>query len=289
MWNKIVELKFLEKSGINYFPEFKTLDELHWSLGMKFDVVLGNPPYQNPNSGNESTNQGGGRKLYVAFMEFASNVVTENGYIALVTPSAVFKTTVYGKKGKGFSLMNNCKLVLAENNVSHHFNVGVAICYWICKKTDEHITATINGKQTNFNDVGFYANEPELQSIAEKLLTDQTPIRIHRDKDLVSSGLTTSRFAYLTFGPSAKDTNLLWEHSSPEKLKRLLKTNMFARVAWDGFVVLDKRWYHNFWSALYIHPKLTVEMNEEEIMDLYGLTSTEKSVIMSKNSTSVVK
>jgi hypothetical protein len=111
---------------------------------------------------------------------------------------------------------------------------------------------------------------------------------IKRDKELTTTGITTSRFAYLTLGNSKEDTNLVWETDSPEKLKRLLKTNMFARVAWDGFVVIDKRWYHNFWSALYVHPDIKPEMTDDEIMDLYGLTKKEKAIIDSKKRTNVI-
>jgi hypothetical protein len=203
-------------------------------------------------------------------------------------PSAVFKTTVYGEFGKGFSSMGSIKVVSAKTDVSDYFKVGISIGYFIAKKTIQNIVAMINGQKTNFNNTGFYPLESELNSIVGKVINNKTPMVIKRDKELTTTGITTSRFAYLTLGNSKEDTNLVWETDSPEKLKRLLKTNMFARVAWDGFVVIDKRWYHNFWSALYVHPDIKPEMTDDEIMDLYGLTKKEKAIIDSKKRTNVI-
>ena len=263
----------------------KTLEEIN---NMKFNVVLGNPPYQNPKAGNKNTNQGGGKKLYVQFMKLASDLVEDDGLIAFITPSAVFKTTTYGKLGKGFSSMGNFNLLFAETNVSKYFNVGVSIGWWIGKKTKQKFKTIINGIETNFNRIGFYANDVRLQPIAEKLLTNKKPLNIQRDRPLLNKGIITSRYAYLVSG-APEDACLAWEYDEPEKLKRLLSSNMFCRVAWDGFVVLDKRWYHNFWSALYVHPKLTVDMNDDEIMNIYGLTKNEKKVINEIDRRNVVK
>lgn len=281
---------FLNNAKSVGFKNVNTQDFLAWETDMKFDVVFGNPPYQSPNNGNDKTNQGGSKKLYVQFMEKSSEIVKDEGIIAMITPSAVFKTTVFGEYGKGFGSMHGTKLVQAETNVSEHFNVGSTICYWIVRKTDDDVKCVINGEEADFNKTKFYANDSTLQSIAEKILTNEKPITIKRDKDLGDkSGLTTSRYAYLTFGNTAEDTNLVWEHENPDVLKRFLKTNLFARVAWDGFVILDKRWYHNFWSALYIHPDIDVDMTDDEIMDLYGLTQEEKDIINSKDTTKVIK
>jgi hypothetical protein len=289
MWLLDKYTVFTNYAKINYgFKNVVAEDFLVWNTDMKFDVVVGNPPYQNPVRANKNTNQGGGKKMYVSFMEKASAVTKDDGFIAMVVPSAVFKTTVYGEFGKGFSSMGDIKVISAKTDVSEHFKVGISIGYFISKKTKENITAVINGAKTKFNSTGFYPLESELNSVVEKILNNKKPITIKRDKDLTTTGITTSRFAYLKLGNSKEDTNLVWETNSPEKLKRLLKTNMFARVAWDGFVVIDKRWYHHFWSALYVHPDIKTKMSDDEIMDLYGLTKKEKTVINSKQRTNVI-
>ena len=253
----------------------------------KFDVIISNPPYQNLDSDRSKTNQGGGTKFYIQFMELASKINKNQGSIAFIVPASIFKTTRFGEFGQALSKIQEHKIVYAKTDVSKHFNVGVKICYFVAKKTEDEVSTIINDKKTTFN--GFYANETELQSIAEKLLTNQSPIKIERDKSYNTSGLSTSRYAYLCFDQKVEDTNLFWHHSEPEKLKRLLKTNMFARVAWDGFVILDKRWYHHFWSALYVHPHVKIEMTDDEIMNLYGLTVDEKNTINKIDRRNVVK
>lgn len=268
---------------------YYVLDFLSWEPNMKFDVIVGNPPYQNPVRSNANTNQGGGQKLYIAFMKNSSKLLKPNGVLAFCVPSAIFKTTVYGQFGKAISSMENMKIFNAVTDVSEHFSVGIKIAYFLSKKTNDSVEATINDDPSNFNSIGFHANETELQSIAEKLLTNRKPITIYRDKDLSGIGITTSRFGYLEFDKKSTDTNLCWEYDEPEKLKRLLKTNMFARVAWDGFVILDKRWYHNFWSALYVDSRIEVEMTDDEIMDLYGLSAEEKLIVNKIDRTSIVK
>ena len=278
--------KYIRNLCTKYGYEVKTFEKVK---GMKFDVILGNPPYQNPKSGNDNTNQGGGKKLYVQFMGKASTLINEGGIVAFVTPSAVFKTSVYGQKGTGFHSMDGCKVAFCETDANKYFSVGVSVCWWIAQKTNKNITAIVNGKKSNFNELGFCTFDSRLQSIAEKLLTNEIPISISRDKPLKGKGITTSRYAYLTFNNTPEDTNLAWEHSNPEKLKKLLQSNMFCRVAWDGFVNLDKRWYHNFWSALYVHPNLNVNMTDDDIMNLYELTEEEKTIINERDRKNIVK
>ena len=64
------------------FKNVITEDFLIWEPKMKFDVVFGNPPYQNPNSNSSSG------KLWGKFVEVAFESVTEGGKVAMITPNS---------------------------------------------------------------------------------------------------------------------------------------------------------------------------------------------------------
>ena len=87
---------------------------------MKFDVVIGNPPYQLPGQ-NQSKS---GHKLYSDFAEQAFGLITDTGFISLLTPANVLK------KNKWFSLLGKQGLKFVDFTINDFFNVGIKICHW---------------------------------------------------------------------------------------------------------------------------------------------------------------
>ena len=88
---------------------------------MKFDVVIGNPPYQDGN------NQGGNNKLYYSFSNKA--VEMSNRFILFVTPKSFLK------KSKRGSLRNYNGVQEIKSLEPSLFNVGVDVCYWFIDKS----------------------------------------------------------------------------------------------------------------------------------------------------------
>ena len=89
---------------------------------MKFDVVLGNPPYQ------DGSKTGGQNKIYMLFCKQALNLLTEKGKLAFVTPTSAAKTS------KRFTLENLPGLKYIDYTADDHFTVGSEICSWMVDK-----------------------------------------------------------------------------------------------------------------------------------------------------------
>ena len=101
---------------------------------MKFDVVIGNPPYQD---GNKA---GGQNKIYNQFSKTALDMIEPDGSVAFITPTSVLK------KSKRFSLVGLPGLKYVDFSADEHFNVGVNVCAWIVDKTyrgDVEVKSTV--------------------------------------------------------------------------------------------------------------------------------------------------
>lgn len=110
MWNKTVDLLF----------------RICYNNSMKFDAVIGNPPYDK----NESARN---TKLWYTFSEM---VLDLSDVIAFVTPNAVVSSKgVNGKKLRDLFKERNYGFIEAVNHVSPWFKgVGVDTCHWIVQK-----------------------------------------------------------------------------------------------------------------------------------------------------------
>ena len=88
---------------------------------MKFDVVIGNPPYQ------DSSQKAKNNKLWHKFVDKSLSMLTPGGTLSLLTPSTIVGQTGYSLKMTNLlSSKYNCTLI--DYTVNHQFNVGVDIC-----------------------------------------------------------------------------------------------------------------------------------------------------------------
>ena len=129
---------------------------------MKFDVVVGNPPYQDGNK------DGGQNKIYNQFAKKSLDLLTPNGTLAFITPTSVLK------ESKRFSLVGMDHLKIVDFRASNYFNVGIGICWWLVDKTYSGDVAVYNNhgmtQQCKTNVIYDYSTvDPEFAKLYEAL------------------------------------------------------------------------------------------------------------------------
>jgi site-specific DNA-methyltransferase (adenine-specific) len=105
--------------------------------GMKFDVVVGNPPFQ------EGGRKDQANKLWPLFVYKSHELLAQNGYMCFITPNSWMQPTAdIGKGRSGISLYRDIfrenNLILANINneyLKQYFSgVGSSFSYFVCQK-----------------------------------------------------------------------------------------------------------------------------------------------------------
>lgn len=114
----------------------------------KFDVILGNPPYQNIKKNNKK-GKGGNNSLYISFIEKGIKFLKNGGVFSFITPpAALIKSTNIHSPSKTLKLMNGMgSFDFINLDAGEFFNVGSAICnwQWIKRGNSKNIKIISNG------------------------------------------------------------------------------------------------------------------------------------------------
>lgn len=89
-----------------------------------YELIVGNPPYQNPNKKNKAANSrsSNGSPLWAKFVKKGANLLAPGGCMSLLLPSAILNPG-----GRGMSGAKNLTLIAVKFGMEKHFNVSTDI------------------------------------------------------------------------------------------------------------------------------------------------------------------
>ena len=159
---RVKYINLLKLSGYRVFlvdflsEEFDQLIETEFGKNMKFDVVLGNPPYST-SSDSDSI------KLWSQFSEKSYELLADGGSLSFVTPTQIlFSTRASIKANKPTTriqkILEENEFVYYDETVDDYFSVAVPICSWSLIKSPSKSPTRIILKDGTICDVDYKVN-----------------------------------------------------------------------------------------------------------------------------------
>jgi hypothetical protein len=156
------------KGYTNVFTE----DFLKWDPGMKFDVIVGNPPYR---QGEQHA-----KKIWPDFTSKSLSLLNDNGYIAWVIPTGWLDSNNAQMKKVRTSLTSDYNLISIDRTADQYFDVGTEILSLVAnntKYTGNTLYRSFVEEYTVDLRTGLHKNSTELliESIERKILNPIFP------------------------------------------------------------------------------------------------------------------
>ena len=136
VYNKKIA-KLCNAHGMEYCVIDKILYQVNKGERMKFDVVVGNPPFHDGNRSDEAN------KLWPLFVKKAYDLSNNSGYVAMITPNGWMQPTADIGKGNSKNAISIFKDIFKKNNLiianvdsdsigrTHFKGVGSTFSYYV--------------------------------------------------------------------------------------------------------------------------------------------------------------
>jgi hypothetical protein len=210
------------KMRVNYAKNSKKLvtsnlcisDFLSYDWGtMKFDVIVGNPPYQN---GNE---KGGKSSLWRKFVSTAWSIVRKDGYLAMIVPHLSNNADDIGH------IFVENQTTHVWKNVAHYFpGVGSSFTAWIvCKQPTSGPTLFVQENLRMTLDTNKLPKKIEAISIIDKFNSWPSKIQVR----------SSSQYFHTSVA-DGKDDQHLCSRPSPALPYKMRRTNGDTTFMWGA-------------------------------------------------------
>lgn len=221
---------------------------------MKFDVIVGNPPYQDSTSSSESI------KLWSLFSEVSINEkLAEGGYICFVTPqhlTSFSRATIKQTKPvhRLQHLLETYNFIYCDYTADNHFNVGTSICSWMLQKEAAKNVKTEFIFEDKVKILDYTANSnvnPTLaDSIIDKVFYNTTHNKHHRYRHLFTkielSEKETSEFTNPIIWNSKKADTMYSKKRLDSNLKLTIHNFKPFRISKHNLFITDKDVSHSY-------------------------------------------
>lgn len=266
-------------------------DFLEWQPDMQFDVIVGNPPYNNAGK-VKGQRQTSGTSLWLQFLRKTPQLLREGGWCSLLVPAAVGNTNSQGWKALG-----ECRIESIDTGLASFFKVGTSISCVTFSKNSPESGHLVNGVFVERSSLPLLPEkcDPLSLSIFQKICSFSSMTGWQRDNwpvfEKKSAGKQVVGMSFLdrskyykiqTFDElnkrALKKVNICWmETDAPATLIRLMTSKLFSFFAEQ--TMLSGNLSVGMVRCLSVPDKWESLSTDEEIYAAYGLTDEEINYI----------
>lgn len=259
---------------------------------MKFDVVIGNPPYNNVGK-IKGAKQTRGTSLWIQFLKIVPDLLKEGGWCSLLVPLAVGNTNSLGWKA-----LKSVRVESVNTGANEWFKVGTLISCITFTKNPPTNTHLVDGVEVDRSKVSILPSSggKVALSLFKKITQFERDVKWRRDywpefekkaegKEVVGMSFLDRSPAYklqkleeLKSRENLKKVNICWsECEDADSLIKFMNSrliNFYAReTMFSGQVQLG------IIQAITYPPNWRELDTDEKIYEAYGLTQEEIEVL----------